>query len=213
MENELNELYFKDAFSQSSNGINLNINNLTANCITSNNDNFSLDSDGNLIVKTIQATDSIINIDYPSILNIVYPVGSIYISILGTNPSTIFGGIWEAFATGKTLVGIDNAQTEFDTVEKTGGSKDLQQHSHYVSATLSGGTHTHSGRYRSMAAGNLYCLRRISDQDSYEGDASQITYPGGEHSHTLSTDTNNTGSGNSGNLSPFIVVYMWKRIG
>lgn len=54
----------------------------------------------------------------------MWPVGSVYISVLNTNPSTLFGfGTWAAFATGRTLVGIDGNQTEFDAVEKTGGAK------------------------------------------------------------------------------------------
>ena len=58
------------------------------------------------------------------VIDLVYPVGSIYISTVSTNPGTLLGqGTWIAFATGKTLVGIDSADTDFDTVEETGGSK------------------------------------------------------------------------------------------
>ena len=53
----------------------------------------------------------------------IYPVGSIYTSINSTNPSTLFGGTWVAFGTGKTLVGVDTSDTSFDTVEETGGAK------------------------------------------------------------------------------------------
>ena len=60
-----------------------------------------------------------------SMLNIddIYPVGSIYTSVQSTSPSTLFGGTWEAFGTGKTLVGADTSDTSFDTVEETGGAK------------------------------------------------------------------------------------------
>lgn len=53
----------------------------------------------------------------------VYPVGSIYINTLNVNPSTFFGGTWESFGTGRTIFGVDINQTEFKTVEKTGGAK------------------------------------------------------------------------------------------
>lgn len=54
---------------------------------------------------------------------IMYPVGSIYTSVINTNPNTYFGGTWTAFGLGRTLVGVDTGQTEFDTVEETGGAK------------------------------------------------------------------------------------------
>lgn len=56
-------------------------------------------------------------------LNEIYPTGSIYMSVNNTNPSNFFGGTWEQIAKGRTLVGVDTSQTEFDTVKKTGGSK------------------------------------------------------------------------------------------
>ena len=53
-----------------------------------------------------------------------FPVGSVFISVVSTNPGTLLGyGTWVAFGAGRMLVGIDAGQTEFDTVEETGGSK------------------------------------------------------------------------------------------
>lgn len=53
-----------------------------------------------------------------------FPVGYIYISVSPTNPGTVLGyGTWVAFAVGRTLVGIDTGDTDFDTVEETRGSK------------------------------------------------------------------------------------------
>jgi hypothetical protein len=54
---------------------------------------------------------------------VMYPVGSIYTSVINTSPSTYFGGTWSVFASGRTLVGVDTGQTEFDTVQETGGAK------------------------------------------------------------------------------------------
>jgi len=54
----------------------------------------------------------------------VWPIGSVYIAVVSTNPATLLGfGTWSAFAAGRTLVGLDAGQTEFDTVEETGGAK------------------------------------------------------------------------------------------
>lgn len=54
----------------------------------------------------------------------VYRIGHIYMSADPTNPATLFGfGTWVAFGAGRVLVGFDAGQSEFDAVEKTGGTK------------------------------------------------------------------------------------------
>ena len=59
-----------------------------------------------------------------NILALAYPIGSIYIAVVSTNPATLLGfGTWSAFGTGRTLVGIDTGDTDFDVVEETGGAK------------------------------------------------------------------------------------------
>ena len=41
--------------------------------------------------------------DYSAFFNLIYPVGSIYLSMNSTNPSTLFGGTWVQIAEGQTL--------------------------------------------------------------------------------------------------------------
>ena len=72
----------------------------------------------------LQATDTQAAID--EVVNRIYPVGSIYLSVTDSTAAAVaarFGGTWVAFGSGKTLVGVDTTQTEFNTVEKTGGEK------------------------------------------------------------------------------------------
>ncbi len=57
-------------------------------------------------------------------VKLLYPIGSIYMSIQDTNPSVFFGGTWERIAKGKTLVGVDENDTDFNTSSKTGGEKE-----------------------------------------------------------------------------------------
>jgi len=82
------------------------------------------------------------------IRNLVYPVGSIYMSTDSTNPSARFGGTWVAWGSGKVPVGVNTSDTSFNTVEKTGGTKDSVVVTHNHTATFSGnavGNHTHTG--------------------------------------------------------------------
>lgn len=58
-----------------------------------------------------------------AVYDMIYPIGSIYMSVNSANPSTLFGGTWEAWGAGKVPVGIDTNDGDFDTVEETGGTK------------------------------------------------------------------------------------------
>ena len=119
-----------------------------------------------------------------SLLDLTYPVGSIYISVNSTNPSNLFGGTWVAFGTGRTLVGIDTNDTDFDSVEETGGSKFLQKHTHTISNFGYAG---YQIEYTNVGGGN--------------------SFPNGVGKITI----DEAGTGESGNLQPYITVYMWKR--
>lgn len=73
-----------------------------------------------------------------------FPVGTIIETKNSTNPSSYIGGTWAQYGAGQVTVGIDPSDPDFDTIEKTGGSKEMQQHSHSATSA-SNGTHTHTG--------------------------------------------------------------------
>lgn len=59
-----------------------------------------------------------------SLAKLFYPVGSLFFSIVNTDPATQLGfGTWAAFGAGKAIVGVDGADTDFDTAEKVSGAK------------------------------------------------------------------------------------------
>lgn len=58
-----------------------------------------------------------------SILNYVYPVGSIFMSASSTNPSSYFGGTWSLWGSGKVPVCVNTSDSDFSPSKKTGGSK------------------------------------------------------------------------------------------
>lgn len=73
------------------------------------------------------------------LLNAVYPIGSIYLSINKTNPSTIFGGTWVLWGSSRTIVGA----TATGTAEAEGGSPTASvTHNHTISGTVNNTTLT-----------------------------------------------------------------------
>jgi hypothetical protein len=129
---------------------------------------------------------------HAGIIDLVYPVGSIYISIVATNPATLFGsGTWIAFGIGRVLVGLDGLQAEFNTVEEQGGEK---IHTLSVAEMPS---HNHWGGYYTPQAFNTAPNMPGGGHDSIYVTSQGVPPQGGDAAHN--------------NLQPYIVVYMWKR--
>lgn len=81
------------------------------------------------------------NLDKTSILNLVYPVGSIYMSVNNVSPQTFLGGTWTAWGSGKVPVGVNANDSDFATAEKTGGEKKHQLTTNEMPS------HRHTGQY------------------------------------------------------------------
>ena len=152
----------------------------------------------------------------------IYPVGSIYMSVKNTNPSTYFGGTWVAWGTGRVPVGVNANDTNFATVEKTGGTStvtltaaQMPSHTHAKGtlATASAGGHTHDLKNQKTSWGTSGGNRVLIDATSgYSAVSNKTTTSAGSHSHTISGSTAATGSGSAhNNLQPYITCYMWKR--
>lgn len=122
-------------------------------------------------------------------IDAIWPIGSIFLNVNPTNPSEYFGGEWELWGSGRVPVGVDTTQTEFNTVEKTGGSKYLQEHRHnYLTTTLTYNDYIDGGDIVAIPKGSTNkAIYKISE-------APDVPYA------------------NSGNLQPYITCYMWKRI-
>jgi len=152
-------------------------------------------------------------------LDIVYPVGSIYFSVNSENPTQKMGGTWAAWGSGCVPVGVDGS-SDFDSVEKPGGSKSsVASHTHDFSTssttkTLIGNVWNVARQSRDQnisttgifsgpayVEGVGYAVNMVdSSNDGFTLDARH------EHSGT----TVSTGTAN-GNLQPYITCYMWKR--
>lgn len=112
-----------------------------------------------------------------------WPVGAVFIAVVSTDPATLLGyGTWSAIATGRTLVGIDTGDSDFNTVEETGGAKTVASSGTVsaIAATATAGVRIGTGAANAAAQ---------------------------THTHAAPTFT---GSATSV-VQPYFVVYMWKR--
>ena len=149
-----------------------------------------------------------------NIIDAFYPVGSIYMSVVNTDPSTLFGGTWESWGAGRVPVGVgigtdeNGVQRGFNTVESRGGE---YTHSLNINEIPE---HTHN----------------YSDGSIYVGEPPEscITTDGclnGGDGHLLPQSTSETVTDNPevlqttktgksephNNIQPYITCYMWKR--
>lgn len=138
----------------------------------------------------------------------MYPVGSIYLSVKNTNPSTYFGGTWVAWGSGRVPVGINTSDSNFNTVEKTGGAStvtlttsQMPSHTHTFtgsSATTNNpGGHTHNiGRDTDGGAGSSRYT--VHSAGTSGADATSPTSSAGGHTHTVTAKGTNAKTGGGG---------------
>lgn len=157
-----------------------------------------------------------------SVAGAIYPIGSIYMSVSPTNPSEYFGGTWVAWGSGRVPVGINTDDSNFGTVEKTGGAStvvlttaQMPIHSHDKGTLAADGNGSHGHNLNLTKAGwgvDGASNKVVVDSTSYTALTNVGTAWAGYHGHTISGSTASAGSGNAhSNLQPYIVCYMWKR--
>lgn len=70
-----------------------------------------------------RVNDVTLNAMQKGLMQLVFPIGSTYITQTNTDPNTILGfGTWERL-NGKVCLGLDENDEELDQIGKTGGSK------------------------------------------------------------------------------------------
>lgn len=144
-----------------------------------------------------------------NLLDRTYPIGSIYMSVNSTEPSTLFGGTWERL-NGRFLIGAGtlsdiNSNGEYGDIGRgdptfecgeTGGEywhqltiDEMPEHSHNIKSTTADG----SGDW---ALKDRKCNTTIEKLPwQWAGVAVSDTGGGTKHS----------------NMPPYLAVYMWKR--
>ena len=175
----------------------------------------------NKLANTTDCTDT---------LKKVYPVGSIYMSTVSTNPATLFGfGTWEAMPAGRVLLaqGKSSWGTTYNA-GSTGGEAthqltvgEMPSHGHTASTdtininggfrldgTEVGGTTSASGVF---SIGSSFTPSKGHGNSGGGSNAGRNINFNSTHSHKITI--NNVGEGQShNNIQPYLTVYMWKRV-
>lgn len=131
-------------------------------------------------------------VEKSDLLDLVYPVGSIYMSVNNTSPATLFGGTWEAIG-GRFLLGADTTYS----AGSTGGEEthtltinEMPSHSHGIRTSSTDGDidwipKDHKGNVP------------VSELN-FNWEGTVISTTGGGQAHN--------------NMPPYLVVNIWKRI-
>lgn len=122
-----------------------------------------------------------------SIVDLIYPVGSIYMSVNATSPETLFGGTWEQLKD-RFLLGTGDTYTNGDT----GGTKTVTLTVNQMPS------HKHNIHYRTKVVQSGTSGAWVLGGSTYDGSSNSTNdAEGGGQAHN--------------NMPPYLVVYMWKR--
>ena len=174
------------------------------------------------------------------VVDMIYPVGSIYMTMNSTSPSVLFGGSWQKIQGRYILASNNNI-----VAGRTGGSNDvtltinnIPAHTHTGRTNITG-SHTHDrgnmeisgsftvddqawkfnpgdGAFFNTGKTSRYDAKSDADKNAIRVgfEASRtwtgITSSNGNHSHIVSID--NAGNGQSFSIMPsYIAINVWKR--
>lgn len=155
-----------------------------------------------------------------------YPVGSIYMSVLSTNPHDLFGGEWTELPPGRCLMGegMSSYGVKFENGTMGGDDSHIIKENELPSFKISGQTnfindHQHLGwgenKWKITQAPygfvddvtGKYIGSASTDFDNYLMKSS----PAGGHSHEINIDSVHENKPFK-IIPPYFVVYMWRRV-
>lgn len=132
------------------------------------------------------------NYSLPALINLIYPIGSIYLSVNSTSPQQLFGGEWEQIKDKFLLSAGDtySSGSEGGEATHTLTVEEMPSHNHSLSDPID----KNSIKLGSMTGDANWALtKRAADYD-------------------YSLGTNSAGGGVAhNNMPPYLTVYMWKR--
>jgi hypothetical protein len=126
-----------------------------------------------------------------------WPVGSVFISVVSTNPATLLGfGTWSQIAQGRMLIGQNGSDTDFDAAEETGGAKTANIAHTHTMAHDHDISHSHPTYQQAGSGAAVLLTGTLTGTNS--GAASNAT-------------TSSGGSTTQSIMNPYFVTYIWKR--
>ena len=162
------------------------------------------------------------------LIDVIYPVGSIYMSVNNVNPATLFGGEWEQI---KDKFLLSSGDVYSNATE--GGSADavVVKHNHTQNPhnhTQNGHSHTPaSGRsfmtaptgsgWNEIAGANIsgsgYHYIATEDKSNYNVYVQGSGSTTATNQQQTATNQEKGEDGTGKNLPPYLAVFMWKRVG
>ena len=144
-----------------------------------------------------------LKVNNTNIFDLIYPVGSFYISAKSTNPAMLFGGTWEQIQ-GRFLLGRSSSYP----VGSMGGEathtlteSEMPSHNGHLSSGIAGGAPYEKGNYK----GFLNSDKMTPYSDIGRG---WNVYAGNE----IHPASEAVGGGQAhNNMPPYLSVYIWKR--
>jgi len=138
-----------------------------------------------------------------SLVDLIYPLGAIYITTSAVSPSSIWAGTtWVAYGEGRTMIGhgAGAGLTDRPTVEATGGA---ETHT-LTKAEIPPHTHSEVRHNDHKTTSVTHPGLNIYDATGYQ------TVDTGDGSVDVAGNAQLLGQSHN-NMQPYIVTYMWKR--
>lgn len=159
-----------------------------------------------------------------STLDLIYPVGSIYMSANNVNPSSLFKGTtWEVFGQGRTLISKASEGT-FATLGATGGettrSIKVNAHTHTISHTHTIASHTHTIAHTHTVNAHNHSISHTHSIAAHSHTIGQATLAAsqlGSHNHGIITPASKgklgvTTAGDGGTkYSGYTAINYWDK--
>ena len=139
-----------------------------------------------------------------------HPIGSLFETTVSTNPGTLYGGTWAAWGGGRVPVGVNTADNDFNTVEKTGGKKTER---HEFKVGYKGYYGTAVGSDDNMIQAYKYSTSSYGTY-AYEGSTQAGVNAGIQASANTRDVAQASSTGDTSETSivqPYITCYIWKR--